>query len=160
MVLCVSKVETRDNPILELSDGWYSLRVKVDIAIKRFINSRKIFLGQKLHVQGSQLSGGNESCAILEAESRVELKVSLNSIRRAKWHETLGTQKNSFFPVSIGSIIQDAGTITCLDVIICRKYPIFYVEKDPNGISIFRTEQEENTEKSKWEVVDINAEII
>ncbi len=152
MILFVSKVEKGEHALLELSDGWYCLKANIDAPIKRLINSGKIGLGQKLHIQGAQLSGANEACAVLEAFSRIQLKISVNSMRRAKWFETLGFQRVPYFPVCIGSIINDGGIITCVDIIICRKFPIFYVEKCVGGGTIFRTQQEENIERNKYQV--------
>lgn len=41
---------------IELSDGWYSLECQLDKDIQDLVKKNKIFLGQKLHLVGSQVS--------------------------------------------------------------------------------------------------------
>lgn len=56
MVLFVSDLLDDGHEIeMKLSDGWYSIKCQLDEALKRLIRSGKIFIGQKLHIQGAQV---------------------------------------------------------------------------------------------------------
>jgi hypothetical protein len=132
-----------------LTDGWYKINTSIDPAIQRLIKYGKIFLGQKLHIQGATLNE-SEPYHILEVKPNLALCITANSTRPAKWFERLGYQAQSQFPISISSIIIDGGRIQCLDTIICRRYPTMVVEKMKDGKTKYRTLDEESLENEQW----------
>lgn len=44
---------------------------------------------------------------------------------------------------SLPTIFDDGGTVTAIDIIVCRKLPILYSESLPNGATVTRTAKEE-----------------
>jgi hypothetical protein len=88
---------------------------------------------------------------VLEAGSNVKLAINANCVRKAKWFEYLGYQKTMCFTISLSSIINDGGLITCIDVILSRVLPPSFTEYTIDGKRITRNEIEEEQEKRKWE---------
>ncbi|ORX93295.1 nucleic acid-binding protein, partial [Basidiobolus meristosporus CBS 931.73] len=63
MVLCISGIirneaYTKDTIlyVIELTDGWYSLRTHIDKPLQRAIDSRKLRIGYKLSIIGARVS--------------------------------------------------------------------------------------------------------
>ncbi|XP_023238526.1 breast cancer type 2 susceptibility protein-like [Centruroides sculpturatus] len=72
------------------------------------------------------------------------LKISTNSMRRARWDAKLGYYKSPKpFPVSFSSLFSDGGIIGCVECIIQRVYPLLFMEKLQNGNIIFHNEKTE-----------------
>ena len=45
---------------MELSDGWYGVTARLDSALSELLRRGRLFVGQKLLVQGCELCGGQE----------------------------------------------------------------------------------------------------
>lgn len=140
MILCV--VEIRSPTILELTDGWYSIEAHCDSAMQQLIEKNKIFAGVKLVISGAELVSPGPS-APLEKGSDTYLKISANSTRRARWDSKLGFYSKPLpFPIALASILPDGGVISHIRVHIIRVYPVTYMEKAPDGKTIFRGERQ------------------
>ncbi|KAI9551569.1 hypothetical protein GHT06_021902 [Daphnia sinensis] len=140
MILCVAEI--RSPTILELMDGWYSIEAHCDSALQQLIEKNKIFVGVKLVISGAELAAPGPS-APLEKGSDTYLKISANSTRRARWDSKLGFYSKPLpFPIALGSILPDGGVISHLQVHIVRVYPVTYMEKAPDGKTIFRGERQ------------------
>jgi breast cancer 2 susceptibility protein len=57
MILLIVKLDA--NGVI-LSDGWYSISAKLDEPLSHFAKIGKLFVGMKLHVQGSQVKFFNK----------------------------------------------------------------------------------------------------
>lgn len=79
--------------------------------------------------------------------SSVQLKISANSTRRAKWHLKLGYYQQPYpFLLSLESIEPYGGLISRLAVFVLRIYPTMYMVKTENGSeskTVFRSEKVE-----------------
>lgn len=77
----------------------------------------------------------------------VQLKISANSTRRAKWHLRLGYYQYPYpFILSLESIKPCGGLISRLAVYVLRIYPVMYMVKTENGgesKTVFRSEKVE-----------------
>ena len=51
---------------LELTDGWYSIKGKMDGALLEMVERKQIVVGQKLCISGAELGGSEEACSPLE----------------------------------------------------------------------------------------------
>ena len=51
-----------------MTDGWYSIRVLLDEYLQHLVNSGKIFIGQKLYIQGAELLGSDQAVSPLEVK--------------------------------------------------------------------------------------------
>lgn len=71
MVLFVSRILEHDRVYsLELSDGWYAIRTSgLDQVLTKAVSSRKIVVGTKLMIQGTELVGIEEGCSPLEVSN-------------------------------------------------------------------------------------------
>ena len=57
MVVVIASVKNVNEGTSEviLSDGWYSIKAKLDLPLSRFLMLGKLFTGQKLHICGSEV---------------------------------------------------------------------------------------------------------
>ncbi|KAJ3308289.1 Breast cancer 2, early onset [Boothiomyces sp. JEL0838] len=158
MVLLVSKLETTNGRLeVELSDGWYSVLADLDDCLFALTSFGKLFLGQKLHVQGAKMNSV-DPCAILDAAiSNRRLKICANSTRRALWHTSLGYQPNTFFPIKLSSILENGGMVTLVDVIVQRVYQTEHIERLADGSVIVRDQKEEEQEQYQWQELNRKA---
>lgn len=53
-----------------MTDGWYSIRVKLDEYLQNLVKERKIYVGQKLYMQGAELCGSDQAVSPLEVCNR------------------------------------------------------------------------------------------
>jgi breast cancer 2 susceptibility protein len=137
--------------MIHLTDGWYGIAATLDPPLSRLLHQRKLFVGQKLHIQTCALTGSGEARPVLEIGSETKLQLNANCTRRARWSEFLGYQKSVLFPIAISSILEDGGLVTLLDVIVLRILPVIFVETLPDGKRVFRSETEEEDARSQWE---------
>jgi hypothetical protein len=150
LILFVSDLKIVDGVAeIKLSDGWYEIKATLDKPLNFLAVNGKIFLGQKLHIQGSTLVGSNDACEPLDIPSSLSLKISRNGVRRAKWNATLGYQKQQFFPVALHTLSSAGGLVPMVDIIITRKYHVLLMEKR-DTFTIYRTFQEEEQEDRNW----------
>ncbi|XP_071166843.1 breast cancer type 2 susceptibility protein homolog [Mytilus edulis] len=153
MVLCVSDI-TMDvkEPKISLTDGWYSIKAKVDGPLSNLINKGCIQIGHKLCVSGAELTGSQDACPPLEAPESLMLKISTNSTRPASWDSILGFQTDHTpLCVPLTSIQGEGGLIGCVDVVVVRKYPTMYMEKLAAGGCIFRSYAAEEKYKQSFQ---------
>ncbi|KAF9502328.1 hypothetical protein BDN71DRAFT_1378343 [Pleurotus eryngii] len=167
MVLCVSNITwseaaaqedgttTEPCPELEVTDGWYRLRARVDEPLARAIRAGTIRVGRKLAVAGARVSNQRKDpMEILEAYNSVQLVLSGNSSHLAPWHAKLGFQRGPFVS-TLNSLTHDGGVVSVMDVVVIKMYPIAYLEfleneageKSREGP---RTESQEAAIMEKW----------
>ncbi|KAI9444587.1 hypothetical protein H4582DRAFT_2070318 [Lactarius indigo] len=122
------------HPTLELTDGWYRLRARVDEILARAVRRGVIRVGRKIAISGASIPRDVEPCEVLEAYDRVELAITGNGTHLAPWHAKLGFQP---YPAiaTLNSISPDGGMIPCLELIVTKVYPIAFIEfqKDDDG---------------------------
>lgn len=49
-----------------MTDGWYTVRVQLDEHLVSLLKEKKIYVGQKLYIQGSELCGSVQAVSPLE----------------------------------------------------------------------------------------------
>lgn len=49
-----------------MTDGWYSIRVQLDKQLQSLAKKGKIYIGQKLYIQGAELVGSDQAVSPLE----------------------------------------------------------------------------------------------
>ncbi|RDX51158.1 hypothetical protein OH76DRAFT_1555272 [Lentinus brumalis] len=167
MVLCVSKimwsasvVDERGVPLdphpeLEITDGWYLLRAKVDLPLARAVRRGLIRVGTKLAVSGARLSGDRkEACEILDAYDTTSLELCGNSTHLAPWHAKLGFVKDPFV-ATLDSLTADGGVVPPMDLVVQKAYPIAYLEfvrNEDGSVTKLgpRNEKEELKAQDQW----------
>jgi predicted double-glycine peptidase len=115
---------------IEVTDGWYVFRAKLDAKLTEHLAMGRIFPGLKLKICGARLQGVTEACPPLELPESAFLALSVNGCRRAKWNARLGLRLSHPFPISIRSVQPGGGTIPRLDIVILRVMPLLYSQKD------------------------------
>ncbi|KAI0297548.1 hypothetical protein B0F90DRAFT_1738028 [Multifurca ochricompacta] len=146
MILCVSDITwsesrtgedgipTVSHPTLELTDGWYCLRARVDEVLARAARRGVIRVGRKIAVSGASIPRDVEPCEVLEANNKVELNITGNGTHLAPWHAKLGFQSRPAI-ATLHSISPEGGMVPCLELVVTKVYPIAYIEfhKDGDG---------------------------
>ncbi len=146
MILLVSKISMKDSGVkIQLSDGWYFVPAVIDSHLQKFVKSGKIQVGSKLLVCNAVLEGADEGIDPLDLQYQfkartfeVRLKLFANSTRLCKWDAKLGmvypTKTIRSFGGTLGikslaDIIPGGGSITSINLVICKVYPVLYKEK-------------------------------
>ncbi|KAJ3073031.1 Breast cancer 2, early onset [Podochytrium sp. JEL0797] len=136
-----------ENIVLELTDGWYSLKTQLDPVLCRTLVNGKFGVGYKLLICGAQTVGERGTKSPLEIADRLHLKICSNGTRLAKWDAKLGYQKRSCpFQVGIARVSAEGGPIPLVDVVVTRVYPVMFIES-----KVKRTQVEEDEEARKYE---------
>ncbi|KAJ3172630.1 Breast cancer 2, early onset [Geranomyces variabilis] len=155
MVLSVSHISkellSNENWDLELTDGWYPIKASIDEALQLYIRQRKILVGDKISVCGAQLVGPADPCPVLEATDAVRLKLAVNGTHRARWNARLGYQRSRHFIVGLRQVLPAGGAVPCVDVVVCRRYVPRFLEKLPEGGSVFRNQKAEEEACRVWQ---------
>ncbi|GJJ13373.1 hypothetical protein Clacol_007625 [Clathrus columnatus] len=166
LVLCVSRILwtpqhlSEDGrvknayPELELTDGWYHIRAKVDETLARATRRRIIRIGCKLICVCSKLeTPRNEPIEILDSYPRACLSLCGNSTQLAAWHAKLGFHRTQYI-ATLNSLTADGGRIPVMDLIITDVYPMAYIEFVPTTDGDIRVgprnEVEEANEDEIW----------
>ena len=164
--------------VLELSDGWYSVRGCLDSKLSQFVKDGLITVGTKLLISSARLVGAEDGVDPLDEgdgtgcqKCKATLQLTANATRLARWNAKLGFVKkmnNQQMPHGrllvkrISDIVPGGGNIPAIRLFIKRVYPMLYYEKcehsDPSGhnseSSVKRrvfTEQEEDTRRRAFE---------
>lgn len=175
MVLCVSKVLDMPNlesapdgdgmnvtesksAIVELTDGWYPIRAVLDGHLSSLVSQNRICVGIKLAICNAVLHGCEDGIDPLDdgynssaVSSSVFLKIHLNGTKLARWSAKLGFCEQSCMKTTLMSAIPGGGSIPCMDVIVVRRYPILYLEKNDESISKILTQCQEDEAQRKYE---------
>uniref|UniRef100_A0A4W3JTF0 Tower domain-containing protein n=1 Tax=Callorhinchus milii TaxID=7868 RepID=A0A4W3JTF0_CALMI len=151
LILCVSKIISMANDlpvgVIEVTDGWYGIKVILDRPLTALLQKKRLAVGQKIVVHGAELIGSQDAYTPLEAPESLMMKISANSTRRARWYAKLGFHYDPRpFPLPLSSLFGEGGMVGCVDVIIQRTYPIQWMEKKCNGVCVFRNERAEERE--------------
>ena len=163
MILCVcfvsplSAVKPRHNDRVmrgdrrvELTDGWYSVQGSLDRQLSQAVEQGKIRTGTKLLVSNASLHGAeggidplDENYVCCGTQGAALLELSANSTRLAAWHETMGflnparlAPHRGMVPVRcLSDVILDGGKLPSIDLVVCRVYPLLFLEKTDSDLS-------------------------
>ncbi|KAF1804125.1 BRCA2, oligonucleotide/oligosaccharide-binding, domain 1-domain-containing protein [Mucor lusitanicus] len=129
---------------LVLSDGWYKVRSCIDLRMEHAITRNRLKIGHKLSICGAQIIGDKTAQSPLSIkENDTLLSITSNGCLPARWDEKLGYHRRKLMIRPLPTIFDDGGTVTAIDIIVCRKLPILYSESLPSGATITRTAKEE-----------------
>ena len=155
VVLCVSGIasaheklpstENSDRDIY-LTDGWYEVGAVLDSHLKSLLCSGKIFVGLKLHIKCSKILSTSQG------KGNILLGLSINNCRRAEWDTKLGIQKASpTFLIKVKSIVPGGGMAPAINVIVCRVFPLVWMESCLDGKKIWRSLKAEERAREEFE---------
>ncbi|KAH0838071.1 hypothetical protein J3R83DRAFT_6312 [Lanmaoa asiatica] len=120
-------------PELEVTDGWYRLRARIDAPLARGVTKGKIKIGRKIAVAGAKLSAERkEGSEILEAYNSNVLLLTGNSTHMAPWHAKLGFQRGPFV-ATLNSLTADGGNVAVMMLTVIKAYPVAYIEFVEDG---------------------------
>lgn len=122
---------------LELTDGWYRMRARMDRTLSRAFKRGRIPQGMKLAIQGAKLaSNSTDGNDVLAASGISHLVLSGNGTSPAPWDSRMGFQKHTF-SASLRSLTAEGGLVPSMEVTITRLFPVAFV--DANGLSTQQT---------------------
>ncbi len=129
---------------MELSDGMYCLKSRVDEDFVSLLENGTVYAGMKLSICNGVLQELQDPCPPLEVSSAVHLKVNTNCIRRATSERKLGVQTYANFKTSLASLSATGGPASGLDLIVFRKYALHFVETGKDGRYTYRNQKDED----------------
>jgi hypothetical protein len=165
MILCISQIyrqnkrkdeatkgsTTHREWMLELTDGWYSIGGVVDDRLGAFVSNGKIKVGSKLLVCNAKLEGPEDGIDPLDTSysssgrnCSAALSLIINGTRLAKWDAKMGFVKpcggtwwnrGSLLVRSISHIVPGGGDVPLIDLVVCRLYPLMFLEKSGTNIT-------------------------
>ncbi|KAJ9127504.1 hypothetical protein QFC24_000913 [Naganishia onofrii] len=153
MILCVSGIISpplalasegpmTQESILELTDGWYTIRANVDPPLSRALKTGKLRVGSKLGISGAKLDASREGTEVLRALNRSTLCITGNTTSLVAWHRRLGFTHRPFI-ATMRSLSPDGGNIPLLDVKVTKVFPVAYISTEKGkGASPWSTEEE------------------
>lgn len=126
--VCVVAAVTKSKTVptlnrLLVSDGWYTILLNVDEPLSRLIEQGKIYPGQKLRVACMEGDSKEEKREPWEG-NLLEMRVSVNCVRRAERIEKLGRTKCNLFLININSVQE--GIVPGIRACVERVYPKRY----------------------------------
>ncbi|KAG6889981.1 hypothetical protein C0995_012941 [Termitomyces sp. Mi166 len=167
MILCVSNVFWGDSSYsndsvpsdahleLEVTDGWYRLRARIDAPMARAVRRGHIRIGRKIAFAGAYLSSERkEGSEVLDSYNSVKLVISGNSSHMAPWHAKLGFTPGPCIS-TLRSLTPDGGMVATMDVVVVKTHPIAYIEfiSGEGGVQTHQgpmNESEEAAAHEKW----------
>ncbi|EME30646.1 breast cancer 2 susceptibility protein [Galdieria sulphuraria] len=127
---------------IEVSDGWYCVRAKIDSLLCDAILKKKLFKGCKISVCSASFHHFDE-----ENPENTVLSLHFNGVRRARWNCKLGPRRHPPVLHGMSSLRAMGGQIPCVEVVIERSFPVRFVESDLRDETktrkVFRNEEDE-----------------
>ena len=130
---------------IELTDGWYGVQAVLDSKLRDLVECGRIVVGTKLLVCNAVLKGADDGIDPLDdkftsvkSNSIAGLALLANSTRLAKWDAKLGfvppsklqrQNRGVLLVRSLSDVVLGGGNISMVDLIVCRVYPVLYLEK-------------------------------
>jgi len=170
MIVMVSKTVLIDGKdfFIEVTDGWYSVRARIDSRMREMIESGTVRSGTKLVVSCAYLAGCDDGIDPLDEdydttnlESSPELCFSTNGSRIAKWSAKLGFVRNDYVlrehegyltGSRLASLFADGGTVPLLDATVAEPCVKLFLLRNPdNSGSSVMTEAEEEKRQQEYE---------
>lgn len=104
----------------------YGIQAVIDEPLAELVRRRKIYEGLKLCINGADLQSAGPISPVeaMLTTSTVELSLSFNSVRRAKWHSKLGFQKMRTAYYGWRAISSAGGLVPRLDFFLWRCMPM------------------------------------
>ena len=143
----VSLGEAGGGAVVEVTDGWYGVLADLDQLLADRLRDGRLGEGDKLNMCGATLVG-SAAAAPAPPLDRIDervLSLQFNSVRPARWDALLGQKPPGVrFMVPVRSCQPNGGPIPATRVVVVRVLPPIFVEKLPDGASIFRSERAED----------------
>ena len=141
-----------DLPCVVLTDGWYSLPGILDSVLKHAVRRGMVCVGTKVVTSGAELVGGSGPTHPLEAPPTLALKLSANSTRRVRWFARLGYHRSPLpIRVPLGSVLPTGGLVGNTEALVCRVYPLVFMERVVGGGVVFRNGRVEEGAESLYQ---------
>jgi hypothetical protein len=148
--VCLLLCHVHDNFVVDISDGWYCAKARVDHGLSAAILRGTLRPGMKMNVCGMEMMNNPKGCCPLECADKPVLQLNWNCTRRSKWGCKLGLQRNPMLRVSLHSLRADGGPIPTICVRVAKIFPPVFVEATAAGCRIFRSIQSEDIAASKF----------
>lgn len=135
---------------VEVSDGWYSMRARLDAMLTSYVGDGRLAVGHKIFIVGAELRGVTDAVAPLSEESEMAyLMLNVNGTRLAPWDATLGRVPYTL-TVPLRTVVPDGGVVPRMIVHVRRVYPLMYQERREDGTSVLRCELAERRALVNW----------
>ena len=151
MVLCIAKV--CDDSTVELTDGWYGVRAKLDHDLSDKVLCGKMHVGQKLSICLSQWHSPHGPCHPLDGHEEVTLSLHANGVFPESKFAKLGfgSKSSDFLSlIRLSDIKADGGLVPSTFFLVEKVYPLIYMDKNAQD----GTKKQRSAEKHQNSVED------
>ena len=112
---------------VDLCDGWYPLRARLDPSLAACVRSGRLAVGDKVLVAGAERGGDEQPAPPLEAYPTMWLSLGVNTCRKAPWHTRLGIHKRMVLTL-LRLVRPGGGPVPAMGVTITRIFPLLHME--------------------------------
>ena len=112
---------------VDLCDGWYPFRARLDPSLSACVRSGRLALGDKVLVTGAERGGDETAAPPLEAYGSMWLTLGVNTCRKAPWHTRLGIHKRLVL-TPLRLVRPGGGAVPAVGVTITRVFPMLHME--------------------------------
>jgi len=129
MCVFVAAIRYTDSAVVEIDvcDGWYALRARLDVGLSSCVRSGRLCLGDKILVCGAGRGGDETPAPPLEAYTTMWLTLAVNAARRTPWDSKLGLRRRLIM-TPLRLVRHAGGSVPAVGVTITRVFPVLHME--------------------------------
>ncbi len=109
----------KDITLIDISDGWYSVRCVIDENLVKQVLLGRIYIGQKLRIYGAVFLLPDGVSPLEVTDNKPLLSLGFNGVQIAPWYTKLGFQKQRPFLKALKFLSPAGGAIPAV-------FEIFY----------------------------------
>ena len=136
---------------IEVSDGWYGIRARLDAKLTRKVRDGRLRVGCKIFSVGAELRGVADAVSPLSEEAEMAyLCFHVNGARLAPWDATLGRVPYNL-TIPLRAVNPEGGVVPRMLIYVRHAYPEMYQERRDGDKFIMRCGLAEKRARNEWE---------
>ena len=136
---------------IEISDGWYSVRARLDAKLTRAVREGRLRVGYKIFVVGAELRGVTDAVSPLSDDAEMAyVCLHVNGARLAPWDAALGRVTYNL-TIPLRSVVPDGGVVPRMLIHVRHAYPMMHQERRDADKNVLRCEIAERRAHAEWQ---------
>ena len=136
---------------IEVTDGWYGVRARLDAKLTQHVREGRLRVGSKIFAVGAELKGVTDAVSPLSEEAEMAyLCLHVNGARPAPWDATLGRVGYNL-TVPLRTVVPDGGIVPRMLIRIRHVYPMMHQERRDEDKSVMRCDIAERRAFAQWQ---------
>ena len=136
---------------IEISDGWYSVRARLDAKLTRAVREGRLRVGCKIFVVGAELRGVTDAVSPLSDDAEMAyVCLHVNGARLAPWDAALGRVTYNL-TIPLRSVVPDGGVVPRMLIHVRHAYPMMHQERRDADKNVLRCEIAERRAHAEWQ---------